>query len=129
MLLDTHALLWLLDDVPALGPRARAAIANAALVHASAASVWEVAIKVARGRLAASPDFLTQVEEASLRWLPVTPRHAWTVQTLEGLAQGDPFDRLLVAQAAEENLTFVSADRAILGASLTPAITVLDARL
>ena len=129
MLLDTHVLLWLLDDVPSLGHRARARIADADTVYVSAASVWEVAIKAARGRLEASPHLLTQVAEADLTWLPVTPDHAWAVQDTQGLPQRDPFDRLLVAQAAAEQLTFVTADRAILGATLTPSVTVLDARL
>ncbi len=129
MLLDTHALIWLLDDVSALGPHARERIRDAGTVYVSAASVWEVAIKMARGRLDASSQLLTQVADADLTWLPVTPDHAWSVRSVEGLPHGDPFDRLLVAQAATEQLTFVTADRAILGATLMPAVTMLDARL
>jgi PIN domain nuclease of toxin-antitoxin system len=70
-----------------------------------------------------------QIDAAGVEWLPVTPAHAWSVQYLTGLPHGDPFDRLLVAQAAAEQLTFVTADRAILTSELTPAVTVLDARL
>lgn len=129
MLLDTHVLLWLLAGHSRLGSATKHVIANASRVTLSAASAWEVAVKVTAGRLNAPEALLERVASAGLEWLPVTPDHAWSVRRLEGLPQGDPFDRLLVAQAAFERLTFVTADRAILGASLTPAVTVLDARL
>lgn len=129
MLLDTHALLWFLMDNSQLGPRARSALDAAGGVYISAASAWETAIKVASGRLEAPAALLAQATEAGLTWLSITPEHAWAVREIQGLPLGDPFDRLLVAQAASEQLTLLTADRAILGASLTPAVTVLDARL
>ena len=129
MLLDTHTLLWLLDDETALGPKARSLINSASAVHASAASAWELAIKAARGRFKASPDFVGQVNEAGLVWLSVTTRHAWAVRTLSGLPHRDPFDRLLVAQAADEQMVLLTADRAILAATVSPAVTVINARM
>lgn len=128
MLLDTHVVLWLLDNAPRLGAETRAAILTAAAVHVSAASIWEIAIKVSGGRLDVSQDLLQHIADAALTVLPVTETHAWGVRDNFGMTHGDPFDRLLVAQAAAERLTFVTADRAILGATLTPTITVLDAR-
>ena len=53
LLLDSHALLWWLDDGPRLGPQARAAIAGASTVAVSLASVWEIAVKVGLGKLVA----------------------------------------------------------------------------
>ena len=129
MLLDTHVLLWFMSSARALGSRARASIHDAPTLYASAASLWEIAIKSAAGRLDVRDDLLAKIEAARVEWLPVTPSHAWGVRDLVGLPHGDPFDRLLVAQAAVEQLTFVTADRAILGATLTPVVTVIDARL
>lgn len=128
MLLDTHVMLWLLMDNAQLGHRAKETMKRATNVYVSAASAWETAIKVASGRLTAPKTLLAQVTEADLTWLSVTPHHAWAVGELRGLPHADPFDRLLVAQAAAEQLTFVTADRAILAAPIIPAVTVLDAR-
>jgi PIN domain nuclease of toxin-antitoxin system len=128
VLLDTHVLLWLLVGNSRLGHRARRLIGESPTVTASAASAWEVAVKVSSGRLRAPDAFMDRVGSAGLEWMPVTPDHAWAVRLLAGLPQADPFDRLLVAQASAEQLTFVTADRAILAAPITPAVTVLDAR-
>jgi len=129
VLLDTLALLWFLMNDSQLGPRARGALDTASGVYVSAASAWETATKVAAGRLEVPEALLAQAVEAGLTWLSIRPEHAWAVRETQGLPDGDPFDRLLVAQAAAEQLTFVTADRAILGATLTPSVTLLDARL
>ena len=128
MLLDTHALLWLLADDHRLGPQTRAALTRASSLRVSAASAWEIAIKVAAGRLEAPERLLDRATSAGLSWVSVTAEHAWTVRTVQGLPSADPFDRLLVAQAASEDWTLVTADRAVLGASITPGVRVLDAR-
>ena len=130
MLLDTHVLIWLLEGDERLGVEARAAMARAPDVHVSAASLWEIAIKVELGRLQAPDDLPEVVRRAGLQRLPVTGEHAWSVQGVAGLPHRDPFDRLLVAQASVEGLSLVTADRALLGASaqLQPAVRLLDAR-
>ena len=128
MLLDTHVLLWFMQSARELGPLASASIRSAAIVYASAASLWEIAIKMAAGRLEVRDDLLDKIEAARLEWLPVSPTHAWGVRNTVGLRHGDPFDRLLVAQAMAERLAFVTADRAILGAMLAPELSVVDAR-
>lgn len=117
LLLDTHALLWWVTDAAALSRRARAAIAapdNECLV--SAASAWELAIKVSLGRLeveGALSRFLSeQLAVNRFRALPVELAHAVRVASLP-FHHRDPFDRLLVAQALEEGAAVVSADKVL----------------
>lgn len=112
-LLDTHALLWWLFDDPRLGGSAREVMADpASVVFVSAASVWEIAIKRAAGKLSAPDDVPEQIDDAGFERLPVGFDHAERVGTLP-LHHGDPFDRLLVAQALVEGATLVSSDRRI----------------
>jgi PIN domain nuclease of toxin-antitoxin system len=78
----------------------------------SAASVWEIAIKRASGKLKAPDDLLEQVAVARFAALGITFEHA----TLAGELpphHGDPFDRMLIAQAQIENLTLVTGDARI----------------
>lgn len=126
-LLDTHVLLCLLDDSPRLGPHTRDWLADQPRVFVSAASLWELAIKRSLGKVK-TPEALPQlIEDSGLAWLPIQPHHVWTSQTLQGLPHRDPFDRLLCAQAVTESLTFVTADGALLNASLERQLTLRDA--
>jgi PIN domain nuclease of toxin-antitoxin system len=109
-LVDTHALLWWLDDDPALGATARAAIADARNeVFVSALTFAEIAIKQSLGKLDAphiSDDLLA---EQGMAPLALTPRHGRRVRELP-YHHRDPVDRLLIAQALEEGLTVLTAD-------------------
>ena len=110
LLLDTHILLWWLSDDPHLPAAAREAIAspeNEVLV--SAATVWEIAIKQAAGRLDAPDDLLDAVEGNDFGTLPITAAHALAAGTLPTY-HSDPFDRMLIAQARTETLTLISVD-------------------
>jgi PIN domain nuclease of toxin-antitoxin system len=109
-LVDTHALLlWLTDD-PALSTTARDALADPANEpFVSTASVWEIAIKRALGKLSAPDDLPDRIADEGFSWLPVSAAHAWQVHELPPHHR-DPFDRLLVAQARLERLPIVSAD-------------------
>jgi PIN domain nuclease of toxin-antitoxin system len=78
----------------------------------SAVTMWEVAIKRRLGKLEAPADLLPQLERAGVELLPVTARHADLVGSLP-LHHRDPFDRLLVAQAALEGVPLVSSDRSL----------------
>jgi len=112
-LLDTHALLWWLADDARLGSAARQAIEDPTnVVFVSAATVWEVAIKRAVGKLRAPVGLADIVERENLEPLPVRFDHAERVASLP-LHHGDPFDRLLVAQAQVEGATLVTVDRAL----------------
>ena len=130
LLLDTHVLLWLLAGDHRLGSGSRGAIEGAARVHVSAASLWEIAIKAGLGRLTVPDDLPDVVEASGLETLPVTSAHAWGVRHLAGLEHRDPFDRMLLTQAALEGLTFLTVDGAILAAAdrIEPRVEVLDAR-
>ncbi len=122
LLLDTHVVLWWRADDPALGRGARSAIAAADLVMVSAASAWEVAIKTALGRLRIPGDFEEGVEASGFAKLPISFAHAAEAGRLPA-HHGDPFDRMLVAQAHLEGLTIVTRDRALssYGVPILPA--------
>lgn len=110
-------LLWWLQDSPRLKASWRRALADAqSRVVVSVASIWEIAIKGSMGRLHLDlPDDIPLAEishACGFEDLPVLARHAAAVLTLP-LHHHDPFDRLLIAQAHLEQLTLVSADRAI----------------
>jgi PIN domain nuclease of toxin-antitoxin system len=114
LLLDTHTLLWWVEDDTRLSSKARKAIgAASAECHVSLASAWEMAIKSHLGKLKlATPIrqyFPTQLATNGFMQLDIAFRHVARVESLE-FHHRDPFDRLLAAQALEEKLTLVSAD-------------------
>jgi PIN domain nuclease of toxin-antitoxin system len=112
LLLDTHILLWALADARRLGHRGRELI-DASEAYVSAASIWEVSIKAALGKLQASPRILTDaLAPAGYRTLSVTPEHAAQVHLLEPLHR-DPFDRMLIAQARAEGMSLLTDDEAL----------------
>ena len=75
----------------------------------SIASLWEVAIKKALGKLEAPDDLPQRVEELGFELLPIAVEHAWAVRNLPH-HHSDPFDRLLIAQAQIERLPIVTID-------------------
>jgi PIN domain nuclease of toxin-antitoxin system len=112
LLLDTHVLLWTLADVRKLD-RATTTLIDRSDVYASAASIWEISIKAALGKLKASPAaVLKAIEPAGFSLLPVQGEHAARVYDL-GTHHLDPFDRLLIAQAQLENMTLLTNDGAL----------------
>jgi PIN domain nuclease of toxin-antitoxin system len=104
--------LWWLADAPALSATAREQIATEEQVFVSSASVWEIAIKKALGKLAAPDELLDAIRADGFVELAISWAHA---QRAGGLPphHRDPFDRMLVAQAAVEDLVLVTADPAI----------------
>jgi PIN domain nuclease of toxin-antitoxin system len=108
LLLDTHVLIWW-DEGRRLSSAGRRAIEVADSVYVSAASAWEVAIKIGLGHLRPSRTVEEAVEESGFLELPITFRHAQRVAGLPAHHR-DPFDRLLVAQAEAEGLTLVTRD-------------------
>jgi PIN domain nuclease of toxin-antitoxin system len=114
ILLDTHLLLWAFAAPERLPIRARKRI-DVSEVFVSAASIWEVSIKAALGKLDADPAaLLAEIEPAGFRLLPVTGEHAAAVARLPTI-HNDPFDRMLVAQAKTEPLLLVTNDAALAG--------------
>lgn len=111
LLLDTHIVLWWRANDPNLGADVRTAIVHADAVLVSAASAWEVAIKVALGKLRIPGPFGAAVEASRFSQLPISFRHAELAGGLPA-HHTDPFDRILVAQAIAEGLALVTHDRA-----------------
>ncbi len=116
LLLDTQVWLWWLGDDRRLGRRARQALANPrSEVYVSAVSAWEIAIKMALGKLRVKKaDLEAEIAANGFLELPITTRHALAAGRLASLHE-DPFDRMLVAQAQVEDLTVVSADPVFAG--------------
>jgi PIN domain nuclease of toxin-antitoxin system len=114
LLLDSQALLWLLDDNPRLGPQARRAITSAQGVHVSAATVWELTIKTMLGKLSVPADLSTRLTAQGLELLSITAEHAEALRDFPELTRHDPFDRLLVAQASRTGLQLLTADKVLL---------------
>jgi PIN domain nuclease of toxin-antitoxin system len=115
LLLDTHVLLWMLDDSPRLGNGAKDRIRDSSAVYVSAASAWELVIKSAVGKITLPDDLDNAIDRSGLRDLPVTRRHTLAVD-FTALPHKDPFDALLVAQATVERLTLLTADAKLLKA-------------
>ncbi|MFC1825186.1 type II toxin-antitoxin system VapC family toxin [Thermodesulfobacteriota bacterium] len=110
LLLDTHVLLWWLDDNPTLSGRAREAIAEGTnLVFVSAAVIWEIRIKQSLGKLKVPKDFENILDQQPFEMLAITAEHAHAVGNLSSYHR-DPFDRMLIAQAWVEKLTVVTRD-------------------
>jgi PIN domain nuclease of toxin-antitoxin system len=114
LLLDTHAFLWAAADPDQLRPNARAAIedsANEGLVSAGVA--WEISIKVALGKLTVPADpavwFPARVSSLGFQALDISAAHALAVGGPPDVHR-DPFDRIMIAQAQIEGLTFVTRD-------------------
>ena len=104
-------LLWALQAPEQLSAEARSVIADGSnQVFFSAASVWELAIKASRGKLDLSPDFLKVAEKTRFTEIPIRIEHACLVRDLPPI-HGDPFDRILIAQAQLERLTIITRDR------------------
>lgn len=112
ILLDTHVFIWAVTDSRRLGKEARQVIRDATEVFVSAASIWEIAIKSALGKIKADPEEMARAIGASgFLELPITAAHAAQVARLPlPNDHKDPFDRLLVAQSIVEPLVLLTAD-------------------
>lgn len=114
--MDTHIALWALADDRRLSAAARDLIGNPDnAVYVSAASVWEIAIKRALGRSGipfSAEDASGYIPRAGYQWLTVRPEHAAAVEKLPKL-HGDPFDRMLIAQALIEPMHLITHDRVL----------------
>lgn len=127
ILLDTHTLLWLVSAPGEVSAHAREVISDPARnVAVSAVTAWEIAIKTRLGRLDGEPLLSA--------WPEIIAAMGLTELAIEGadaIVAGrlrwdhrDPFDRMIVAQAARRGLTIATRDAEILGAALTPTLKV-----
>jgi PIN domain nuclease of toxin-antitoxin system len=114
LLLDTHAIVWVMNDSPRLGKAVRAAVVSPRnSVFLSAASIWEAATRFRLGKFPQAAVLVDNprrvVEALELEMLDITVDHARLAGSLVN-PHKDPFDRMLAAQALLESLTLASLD-------------------
>jgi PIN domain nuclease of toxin-antitoxin system len=110
-LLDTHVFLWMLSAPERLGKAATAVIQNPdRAVFVSAVTSVEIGIKRALGKLDAPAELAAEIPARGLQELPLRYSHEERMASLP-FYHHDPFDRMLVAQAIEEQLTLITGDR------------------
>jgi PIN domain nuclease of toxin-antitoxin system len=110
LLLDSHVLLWWHADDQRLSGRAREAMERpGAALYFSAASIWELAIKQARGKLEMPGSLLDTLAEEKIEELKISSAHALRAGVLAHHHR-DPFDRMLIAQAQVEGMTLLTGD-------------------
>jgi PIN domain nuclease of toxin-antitoxin system len=110
LLLDTHVFVWWDDENPALSRELQEAIADPGNnIYVSAVSVWEIAIKRARGKIAFTGGIAAAVLRNGFRTLPIAPDHAERAGSLPSHHR-DPFDRMLIAQTVLESMALGTQD-------------------
>jgi PIN domain nuclease of toxin-antitoxin system len=110
LLLDTHVYLWYVIHSPRLSRDIYHQIETTPVVYVSAASLWEVVIKIQLKKLVANPDELAaKIVDSGFQELPVSVAHTLALERLP-LHHRDPFDRILLAQAHVEHLTLLTRD-------------------
>ncbi|GAA3734207.1 type II toxin-antitoxin system VapC family toxin [Spinactinospora alkalitolerans] len=112
LLLDTHILLWWLEESPKLSASLRALLISEDEIFVSSATAWEMSIKSAQGKLSVPDDLTAALRYYGFQELPISVAHGLRAGALPR-HHGDPFDRILVAQAQEEGLTLVTQDGAV----------------
>lgn len=121
LLLDTHIILWALDDNPKLPEQAKALIMDADNdIYYSSASVWETTIKYMSkpDRIRLSGSKLSELcRRMGYQMLPITDKHVGALETLVfhsgHQVHNDPFDRIMIAQAKADGMKFVTHDSKI----------------
>jgi len=110
VLLDTHTLLWWLDDNPTLSREAYNIISDGKnVVFMSAASIWEIRIKESIGKIDIPSNFKEILEKQPFEVLSITSEHAHAIKELP-LIHRDPFDRMLITQGKIEKLAIITRD-------------------
>ncbi|MCF6360335.1 MAG: type II toxin-antitoxin system VapC family toxin [Cyclobacteriaceae bacterium] len=111
LLLDTHVYLWWLDNPALLSSKAVEVIEDPRnTVFVSAAVSWEITIKQAIGKLNVPHEIMAFMNDLNFIELPITIQHTKDLAQLENI-HNDPFDRILLAQAKADKLTFITRDR------------------
>lgn len=116
-LLDTHCLIWFLDDNPLIPANVMAEIQSVKnTVFFSQISLFEIAIKQKIGKLPSFSSSLNEVYDQALQadfsFLPIKNQHIFSYHKVPVLDNHrDPFDRLLLASALDENAVILSADK------------------
>jgi len=114
ILLDTHVFIWMCTGNDLLSPTARSAILDShSRLYLSVASYWEMCVKISIGKLELHPLWSAlcerEMQKNGIAWQSIRPEHCERVAALP-LHHRDPFDRMLVVQAQQEEMTILSAD-------------------
>ena len=134
IVLDTHVLVWVMEDDAKLGSEARRAIVEASRnneVGVSAITPWEIALLVEKGRIRLAREVAEWVDAAlaapGVRLLPIEPRIALDSVRLPGALHADPADRLIVATARHWGANLMTADGAIIDYAKAEHVEVVEA--
>jgi PIN domain nuclease of toxin-antitoxin system len=135
ILLDTHVLIWSLQDAAPLGPEARILLDEQILAEGlmiSAITVWEIALLAKKSRITLGMDVMKWIEEVlalpGLVLGALDPPIAVGSVMLPGEFHNDPADRIIIATARHHKLRLLTADQAILDYGAAGHVNVLDAR-
>jgi len=113
-LLDTHIFLWWLSDAKKLSTEVFDIIADSSnQIYISSASIWEIAIKEALGKIKIDANLIDAIEDSGFIELKISSICANGTKNLEPIHR-DPFDRMLISQAIENDLTLITADTFIM---------------
>ena len=136
ILLDTHVLIWSLQDAAPLGPEACILLDEQILAEGlmiSASTIWEIALLAKKSRIALGMEVLKWIEDAlalpGLVLGALEPPIAVGSVMLPGDFHSDPADRILIATARHHSLPLLTADQAILDYGAAGHVNVIDARL
>ena len=110
LLLDTHIIIWAVSAPKKLSKKTQKYISDAETIYVSAASIWEISIKVQLKKLQLNlAAFTKEIENIGLQPLDISWKHAQLTKDLP-LYHKDPFDRLLISQAISEPLILLTND-------------------
>jgi PIN domain nuclease of toxin-antitoxin system len=134
LLVDTHTLIWMVEQAPELGPQAIEALNKAGRenrIAVSAITPWEIGLLVSKGRLKLGSDVMKWINDAlarpGVRLAPLEPEIAVSSTRLPWEAHGDPADRILVATARHLGAALVTADSALLEFARQGHFVAMDA--
>jgi len=112
-LIDTQVFIWLMEDSKKVSPGIRTLLQDPSInVFISIASIWEIVIKQAKGRLKTPKDIERTIHAVGFNVLPIEVSHVLGLKRLPDHHK-DPFDRILIAQAKIEDLTLITSDQKI----------------
>ena len=113
LLLDTHIIIWAVSAPKLLSEKTQSYMTDAETIYVSAASIWEICIKIQLNKLQLDlATFIQEIERIGVQSLAITWKHAQLTKEIP-LYHKDPFDRMLIAQAMSEPLTLLTNDNTL----------------
>jgi PIN domain nuclease of toxin-antitoxin system len=127
VLLDTNAFLWLAGNISKqknIGPKARRLIEAADFVYVSSITVAEIEVKKVVGKLSINMDIVDMIIDSGLVELSFSASNAKVIGSLQSLQNHDPFDRIILSQAIDNNLRLLTSDQILLDLGLNNVVDV-----